>query len=56
MSPPTNKLEVTDELYIVFMRKSQRTSQHGTKNVKTYDKTKCWTPVYANTHKQHNKT
>ena len=33
---------------IVFMWKSYRTSEHGTKNVNTYDKTECWTPLHAN--------
>jgi hypothetical protein len=32
-----------DEPNMVFMRKSQRTSQHGTKNVKTNNSTKCTT-------------
>jgi hypothetical protein len=30
------------------MRKSKRTSQHGTQNEKTYDRTNCWTSPYTN--------
>ena len=29
-----------------------RTSQHGTKRVNTYDRTKCWTSIYESKHKQ----
>ena len=47
MSPSTTggKIEQTD---IVFMKKSLRTLQHGTKNVKTYNRTKCLTPQHTN--------
>ena len=45
-----------DEPNIFFMRTSQRTSRHGTQNVKAFDRTKCWTSLCANTHKKHNKT
>ena len=37
-----------DEPNIISMWKLQRTSQHRTLNVKTYDRTKCWTSLYAN--------
>jgi len=36
-----------NEQNIVFVRKSLRTSQHGTKNIKTYNMTKWWTPLYT---------
>ena len=40
MSPPTTNGD-KDEPNIVGMQKWQRTSQQGTLNVKTYDRTKC---------------
>jgi len=36
---PLQTTEGKDEPHIVFMRKSQRTIQHGTQNVKTYNMT-----------------
>lgn len=30
--------------------------QQGTTNVNTYNRTKCWTTLYAKTHSQHNET
>ena len=37
-----------DDQNIVFMWKSYRTSQCRTRRVKTYKRTKCWTPLYVN--------
>jgi hypothetical protein len=42
-----------DEPNIALMRKQQRTSQHGTQNVKTFDRTKCWISLYVNIQKTH---
>jgi hypothetical protein len=46
MVPPTNKTwslpqitAIKDEPSIVFMRKSKRTSQHGSRNAKTHNRT-----------------
>jgi hypothetical protein len=52
MSPPANN-RGKDELSIIFMRKSYRALQHETKNVKTYNRTKRWTPLCASKHKKH---
>ena len=38
-SAPLQTTEGKDELNIVCMMKSSRTSQHGTKNVKTHNRT-----------------
>ena len=32
-----------------------KTSKHGAQNAQPYAMTKCWTPLYASNHKQHNK-
>ena len=42
-----------DEPNIALMRKQQRSSQHGTQNVKTFDRTKCWISLYVNIQKTH---
>ena len=42
MSPPTNN-------WGMFMRKSLRTSQHGTQNVKTHNRTTQETKKVSNT-------
>ena len=41
-----------DEPNIVYMRKSQRTLQHGTQNVKTFDRTTYWTSLCPNLQKK----
>jgi hypothetical protein len=38
-----------DEPNIAFMRKSQRTLQHGTQNIKTHNRTKQKTKMMCNT-------
>ena len=45
-----------DEPDIVFMRNSKRTSQRGTQSVNTFDRIQIWTSLYADIHKNHNKT
>ena len=51
MSSPT-KIACKDVQNIGFMRKSQQTSQQGTKNVKKYKRKRCWTPLYTGKHNE----
>ena len=43
-----------DEPNIAFMRKSQRTIQRGTQNIKTHNRTKQKTKMMCNTTPQNN--
>ena len=43
-----------DEPNIAFMQKSQRTSQHGTQNIKTHNRTTQETKKMCNTDPQKN--
>jgi len=54
--PSYKQLVIKNESNIVFMRKAQSTSTQGTQNVKSYDRTKCWTAIHSDIHKIHNKT
>ena len=55
MDPTKNTTQKTKEISNTDPIKNRRL-QRRTKNVKTYDRIKCWAPLYANKHKQHNKT
>jgi hypothetical protein len=53
--PTKNTTQKTKEISNTDPIKNRRL-QRRTKNVKTYDRIKCWAPLCANKHKQHNKT
>ena len=50
-NPSYTQLEVKTNRASLFIRKSYRTSKHGTQNEKTFDWIKCWTSPYATIHK-----
>ena len=46
-----DNLETISDTQDTGRRQTKQKTQHRTKNVKTYNRTKCWTPQYATKHK-----